>query len=43
MAICNLTALGAIPHSKAILLAYGMVNARHVPGVWRQRQIAHHG
>jgi hypothetical protein len=42
-ACCILTALWAIPHSKAIFLAYGMANARHLPGNWRQREIAHHG
>jgi len=43
MAICNLTALWAFPPFRAIFLAYGTVNARHIPGVWGQRQIAHHG
>jgi hypothetical protein len=37
---CNLTALFAIPHSKAIILAYGMANASHVHGDWRQREMA---
>jgi hypothetical protein len=40
---CNLTALYAIPHSRAIILAYGMVNASHIDGGWRLREIAHHG
>jgi hypothetical protein len=35
-----LTALFAIPHSKAIILAYGMANASHVHGDWRQREMA---
>jgi len=42
-ACCNLTALWAFPHSWAIILAYGMVNAGHLPGDWRQREIAPHG
>jgi hypothetical protein len=37
---CNLTALFAIPHSRAIILAYGMANASHALGDWRQREIA---
>jgi hypothetical protein len=43
VASCNLTALWEFRPSMAIFLAYGMVNAGHVPGVWRLRQIAPHG
>jgi hypothetical protein len=41
---CNLATLFMIfLPVRAIILAYGMVNASHIDGGWRQREIAQHG